>query len=149
MNISDNCSRLALPGRRILPDFNFPRLHPAATLPSRQNLLDARFKILLALGPHLQTLDRYSLFDAANPLQESTNIFGGLFLVIPQVFGAFHGLEELFFLCALRACLLAAAEPEQSPVPREKMLESQVDFQVSEFAPVPVAVILAMAEKFE
>src|ERR1700756_3465513 len=105
----------------ILRDLSFPRLPPAATPPSRENLLDARFKILLALGPHLQTLDRYSLFDAANPLQESTNIFGGFFLVIPQVFGPFHGLEEPLFLCAFRICLLAAAETEQTSVPSEKM----------------------------
>src|SRR5579864_172659 len=149
MNISGNCSRLALPGRRILPDSNFPRLHPAAILPSRENLLDARFKILFALGPHFQTLDWYCLFDAANPLQESTNIFGGFFLVIPQVFGPFHGIKEPPFLCARRICLFAAAEPEYTPVPREKMLESQVDFQVSEFAPVSVVVIFAVAEKFE
>src|ERR1700756_2071083 len=149
MNISDNCSRLALPGRMILRDLSFPRLHPAATLPSRENLLDARFKILLALGPHFQPIDWYCLFDAANPLQESTNIFGGFFLVIPQVFGPFHGFEEPFFLRALRICPLAAAETQQAPVPGEKMLESKVDFQVSEFAPESIVVILAIAENLE
>ena len=93
-------------------------------LPSRENLLDARFKILLALGPHFQTVDRYSLFDAANPLEESTNIFGGFFLVIPQVFGPFHGLKEPFFLRALRIRLPPAAETQQPPVPGEKMFEA-------------------------
>ena len=83
-----------------------------AWLPSGENFLHPRFEILLALRPQPQALHRHSLFDAPNPLKESTNIVRSLFLVIPKIFRTFHGCQKPRFLRAFRARLGGLPEAE-------------------------------------
>src|SRR5579862_3741580 len=125
--------------------------HPSRSmiLPGGQNLFDACLKVFFSLRPEPDAIDGRILFDLANPVDKLANILSRLVMIPLQIFGPGHCLEESSFLGALRQGARVALESEEPGVSGEEVLESQVDLDVTVFAPERVVVVLAIAGDFE
>src|SRR5580658_2426732 len=68
--------------------FRYARL--GLPLPGRQDFLETRLEVFLALRPQPEVLDGDRLLNAAHPIEQLANVFSGFFVISLQILRPGH-----------------------------------------------------------